>query len=414
MDKKEALLERFLRYVAVPTQSDPKVATVPSNPTEFDLANLLADELKAMGFVDVDVSEYAVVTGKLPSNLPAGAKAPVVGWCTHMDTVNIGMSGVIHPQVIRGYKGGDICLNKEKDVWIRTAEHPEIENYVGDDLVVTDGTSVLGADDKSAVANFMTAMDIVIKENRPHGDIYACFVPDEEIGLKGAKKIDFSKFPVDFAYTIDCCELGEVVYETFNAGGAVLSIKGVSAHPMSSKNVLVNPVMVAHDFLNMLDRGTMPEFTENREGFILPKSLTATPSEAKIVINIRDHSKTGYEAKKALLLKAVEFLKIRHPKAQISYSQEDVYSNIADAITPENRGCVDLLYKALEETGVKAKTIAMRGGTDGSFISTKGIPTPNYFTGALNFHSVCEFIPMSAWEKSLEVTLKLVELTSKA
>lgn len=171
MDQKEALLERFLRYVAVPTQSDPKAATVPSNPKEFDLARLLADELKTMGFVDVEVSEYAVVTGKLPSNLPAGTKAPKVGWCTHMDTVNIGKSGDIHPQVIRGYKGGDICLNKEKDVWLSVKDHPEVERYKGDDLVVTDGTTVLGADDKSAVANVMTAMDIVIRENRPHGDI---------------------------------------------------------------------------------------------------------------------------------------------------------------------------------------------------------------------------------------------------
>lgn len=241
-----------------------------------------------------------------------------------------------------------------------------------------------------------------------------CFVPDEEIGLLGSKKIDFKKFPVDFAYTIDCCELGEVVWETFNAGSAFLTVEGVSAHPMSSKNVLVNPVMVVHDFLNMLDRGTMPEFTEGREGFILPKSLTASPSQAKLLINIRDHSKAGYEAKKALLKQAVEFLKVRHPRAVISYTQEDVYSNIADAVTPENRSCIDLLYKALEEVGVKAKTIAMRGGTDGSYISTQGIPTPNYFTGAHNFHSVCEFMPMSSWVKSLEVTLKLVELTAKA
>ena len=410
MDKKAELLERFLRYVAVPTQSDPKAGVVPSNPKEFDLANLLAAELKAMGFEKVEVSEYAVVTAYLPSNLPAGKTVPVVGWCAHMDTVDCGLSPVIHPQVIKNYQGGDVCLSAEKDIWIRTAEHPELDRCVGDDLVVTDGTSVLGADDKSAVANVMTAMSIITKENRPHGDIYVSFVPDEEIGLCGAKKMDFSKFPVDFAYTIDCCELGEVVYETFNAGSAELRIKGVSAHPMSSKGVLVNPVMVAHDFLNMLDRGEMPEFTENREGFILPKYIEGGPSSAVIKFNIRDHSKTGYEAKKKLLASAVEFLKVRHPKAQIEYKQTDVYANIADAVTEKNRVCIDHLYRALEILNVKPLTKAMRGGTDGSFISTTGILTPNYFTGAHNFHSNCEFIPMKAWEKSLETTLTLIDL----
>lgn len=410
MDKKAALLERFLRYVAVSTQSDPKATVVPSNPKEFDLAKLLARELKDMGFVDVEVSEFACVTGRLPSNLPAGKTAPTVGWCVHMDTVDAGLSPEIHPQLIKGYAGGDVCLNKEKDIWIRESEHPELKDYVGDDLLVSDGTSVLGADDKSALANVMTALSIITVEHRPHGDIYVGFVPDEEIGLRGAKKLDFSKFPVDFAYTIDCCALGEVVYETFNAGSAVLKIKGVSAHPMSSKGVLVNPLMVVHDFLNLLDRGEMPEFTENREGFIRPKYIEGGPSKAEIKLDIRDHSKKGYEAKKALLRAAVEFLKVRHPRAELVYEQTDTYGNIADAITPENRKAIDHLYRALEIVGVTPKTMAMRGGTDGSFISTKSILTPNYFTGALNFHSYCEFMPMKSWEKSLETTLTLVSL----
>ena len=410
MDKKAALLERFLRYVAIPTQSDPKAKTVPSNPKEFDLANLLAEELKGIGFENVEVSEFSVVTGKLPSNLPAGKKVPAVGWCAHMDTVDCGLSPEIHPQVIENYQGGDICLNKEKDIWMRVSEHPEVERYKGDDIVTSDGTSVLGADNKSALANVMTALSIVVEEKRPHGDIYVAFVPDEEIGLRGAKKIDFTKFPVEFAYTVDSCELGEVVYETFNAGSAELSIKGVSAHPMSSKGVLVNPVMVAHDFLNLLDRGQMPEFTELREGFILPKYIEGGPSKARIEFNIRDHSKAGYEAKKALLLKAVEFLKVRHPKAEIAYKETDIYANIADAVTETNRIGIDYLYRALEIVGVKPKTIAMRGGTDGSFISAKGILTPNYFTGGHNFHSNCEFLPLGPWEKSLETTLTLIDL----
>ena len=186
----------------------------------------------------------------------------------HLDTVDSGLSPDVHPQVIRGYKGGDICLNAEKDLWLRTADHPEVEDYVGDDLVVTDGTSVLGADNKSAIANVMTVFSRIVKENRPHGNIYLAFVPDEEIGLCGAKKMDFSKFPVDFAYTIDCCALGEVVYQTFNAGSAFVTIKGVTAHPMSAKGVLINPTLIATDLVQMLDRTSTPECTEGTEGFI--------------------------------------------------------------------------------------------------------------------------------------------------
>ena len=190
----------------------------------------------------------------------------------------VGLSPEIHPWVLKNYQGGDICLNKEKDIWLTTKEHPEIEQYIGDDIVLTDGTSVLGADDKSAIANVMTAMNVITKENRPHGDIYICFVPDEELGEKGARKLDYSKLPVDFAYTIDCCELGEVVWETFNAGSAQLDVKGVTAHPMASKGVLVNPILVLHDFINMLDRAATPEYTELREGFIVLKTVQASPA----------------------------------------------------------------------------------------------------------------------------------------
>ena len=272
MDKKAALLERFMRYAAISTQSNLKAGCVPSNPREFELAEMLAGELREMGLEDVEVDEHAIVYSKLPSNLPEGTKAPVIGWVVHMDTVDVGLSPDVHPQVVKNYQGGDICLNKEKDIWLKTAEHPEIERYVGDDIVVSDGTSVLGADDKSAIANVMTALSIVTSQNRPHGDIHIVFVPDEELGEQGARKMDFSKFPVDFAYTIDCCELGEVVWETFNAGNAKLTVKGVTAHPMSSKGVLVNPILVVHDFINMLDRAETPECTENREGFVVLKT----------------------------------------------------------------------------------------------------------------------------------------------
>lgn len=411
MDIRTELLERFLRYVAIPTQSDASAGTVPSNPKEFELANLLADELRALGLADVEVSEYAVVYAKLASNL--SVNVPAVGWCVHMDTVNVGLSPQIHPHVVKSYAGGDVCLNKEKDIWLRVTDHPEIEKYKGDDIIVSDGTSVLGADDKSALANVMTALSLLVRENRPHGDIYVAFVPDEEIGLKGAHKVDLRKFPVDFAYTIDCCELGELVWETFNAGNAYLTVKGVPAHPMSAKGVLVNPILVVHDLVAMLDRSQTPECTDNREGYIWVKSMTVNPSQAKVLLNLRDHSKKLYEQKKEVLRAAVEFLAVRYPTAKIDLTFEDSYANIADAITDKNRMGIDLLYTAFKELHIPAKTIAMRGGTDGSYLSARGLLTANYFTGGLNFHSNCEFLPISSWEKSLEVTLKLIELVAQ-
>lgn len=383
----EELLERFLRYAAISSQSCLKTGSVPSSEGERVLAEMLAGELRAFGLEDVEVSPFAVVTSKLLSNLPDGKKVPAIGWIVHMDTVDVGLSPDIHPHVVRNYQGGDI--------------------------VVSDGTSVLGADDKSAIANVMTALDIVIREKRPHGDIYICFVPDEELGEQGARKLDLAKFPVDWAYTIDCCELGEVVWETFNAGNAKLTVKGIPAHPMSSKGVMVNPTLVVHDFLNMLDRAATPECTEGREGFIVVKGIQSNPSKAVLTMKVRDHNRKLYEEKKNLLKAAAEFLRVRHPRAVIELELSDSYANIADAVTNENRRGIDCLYQALEETGVEAKTKAMRGGTDGSYLSVKGVLTPNYFTGAHNFHSNCEFLPMSSWEKSLGVTLKLMEIVAR-
>ena len=413
MEKKEQLLERFLRYAAITTQSSTKAGVVPSAPGEWDLARLLADELKGLGLENVEVDDHAIVYSKLPSNLPEGRRAPAIGWVVHMDTVDVGLSPDIHPHVVRNYQGGDICLNPEKGIWLRTAEHPEIERYKGDDIVVSDGTSVLGADDKSAIANVMTALSIVISENRPHGDVYVVFVPDEELGEQGARKMDFSKFPVDFAYTIDCCELGEVVWETFNAGNAKLTVKGVTAHPMSSKGVLVNPILVVTDFINMLSRAETPECTEKREGFIVLKTMEAKPSQAVLTMKIRDHDKTLYERKKERLRRAAEYLQFIHPKAVVKLELSDSYANIADAVREDNRMGIDYLYDALGAAGVEPKTMAMRGGTDGSYLSVKGILTPNYFTGAHNFHSNCEFLPMKSWENSLDVTLALIALTAE-
>ena len=415
MNLQAKLLERFLRYVAVTSQSNAAVKTVPTTSGQRELAELLKTELAELGLVNLEISEFSVLTGKLPANLPAGHHAvPAVGWVAHLDTVDVCLNADIHPQVVKNYQGGDICLNEEKQIFLKVSEHPEIEKYIGEDIVVSDGTSVLGADDKAAIANVMVALETLANDKTIyHGDIYVCFVPDEEIGLLGAKKIDFEKFPVDFAYTIDCCELGEVVYETFNAGSAEVYIKGITAHPMSAKGVLVNPTLVATDLVNSFDRMQTPEHTEGTEGYIWVTAINSNVSEARVNMAIRDHNKVLYEARKEQIKNAVEFLKLRHPKAVIELTMSDTYGNIADAIREDNKKCIDFIYQAMEELDITPKTIAMRGGTDGSFISTKGILTPNYFTGAHNFHSNCEFWPLGAAEKSCRMTLKLIELITK-
>lgn len=408
----EKLLERFLRYVAVSSQSNAAAASVPSGEGQRRLAELLQKDLAELGFVDLEISEYCVLTGKLPAYLPEGCtkEVPAVGWCAHLDTIDINMSPEIHPQVVRNYQGGDVCLNRAKDIWIRTSEHPELEKYIGEDIVFTDGTSVLGADNKAAIANIMVAMETLVKEKRYHGDIYVAFVPDEEIGLRGSKKMDFSKFPVKFAYTIDCCELGEVVYQTFNAGTAVIKIKGVSAHPMSAKGVLINPTLLAVDLVNMFDRKETPECTEGTEGYVWVKSIVSNDTYATVTIDIRDHNKKRYEERKAEIAANAGKLQDMYPRAEVSCTMSDTYGNIYDAVTDDNKYCIDYIYTAMDKLGIKPVTLAMRGGTDGSFISTKGILTPNYFTGAHNFHSNCEFLPLGAMEKSCLLTLELINL----
>ena len=412
MNLQERLISRFLRYAAISTQSKPESRTVPSTPGQWDLAHLLMKDLAELGVTDISIDDHAVVIGRLQARLPEGhAPVPVVGWVAHMDTVDVSMSPDIHPVIIRNYQGGDICQNEKDGLYIRVSEHPELENYIGDDILVSDGTSVLGADNKAAIANIMTALEVLHEDrSRMHGEIYVAFVPDEEIGLLGAKAMDFTKFPVDFAYTIDCCAEGELVYQTFNAASGRLRVKGVTAHPMSAKGVMVNAVQVAVDFVNLLDPETVMEKTEGLEGFISVGSIRADHGSAEVGFIIRDHDKDKFAVKKESLAAAAQVLKERYPRAEISLEISDTYGNIADCIREDNRKCIDYLYQAMEELEIPVKTIAMRGGTDGSFISTKGILTPNYFTGAHNFHSLAEFLPVSSFEKSCRVTLKLMEL----
>lgn len=413
-EKQKALKERFFRYVQIPSQSRYNGGVkVPSTESQWDMAKLLMKECEDLGVEDLALSDQCVLTGRLPARLPEGhsGSVPAVGFCTHLDTVDVDLSPQVHPQLVTGYDGKDIVLNQEKNIVMKVSEHPELLDYIGQDLIVTDGTSVLGADNKAATTNVMNALETLQKDpSLYHGDIYLAFVPDEECGLFGSKSMDYSKFTPDFAYTIDSCALGEVVYETFNAGSAFVTIHGISAHPMNAKGVLVNPTLLACDFINRFDRKETPECTDGKDGYIWCQAVNSNQSKAVVQLNIRDHDKEKYEEKKERIRRYAKELADANPRITVECEITDTYGNIADAITEENRKAIDYIYDAFKELSITPKTIAMRGGTDGSFISTKGILTPNYFTGALNFHSRFEFLPLPSLEKSCAVTLKLISL----
>lgn len=408
MNITEQLVERFLRYVSVPSQSVVGSAQVPSTPGQTELAKLLKQELIELNLQDVYLDEHSIVTAKLPGNNP---HAPNIGYVAHLDTVDVALSDKIHPQRVT-FNGEDILLNKDKDIWFKVNEHPELNKYLNQELIVTDGTSVLGADNKAAIAIVMTMLDQLQKQNCTHGDIYVAFVPDEEVGLNGAKKLDLNRFKPDFAYTIDCCELGEVVYETFNAGSAIIDITGVSAHPMSAKNVLINPIRVANDIINCFDSFETPEHTEGKEGYFWFNDIVGNQSTTTLKMSIRDFDLAKYQARKAYIQDVVDFISRKYPRAKIECKITDTYSNIANYLGDDRR-CIDLIYQSFEQLNIEPNTIAMRGGTDGSALSARGLTTPNYFTGAHNFHSCFEFLPLSSFLKSFEVTMKIIELANK-
>ncbi|WBM68778.1 peptidase T [Buttiauxella sp. WJP83] len=403
----DQLTQRFFRYLAITSQSKAGTATLPSTSGQHEMAQLLARELRELGLDNVVIDEHATVTAVKKGTVSG---APRVGFITHIDTVDVGLSPDIYPQVLR-FNGNDLCLNQEKDIWLRTAEHPEILAYPGEDIIFSDGTSVLGADNKSAVTVVMTLLENLTPDMQ-HGDIVVAFVPDEEIGLCGAKALDLARFDVDFAWTIDCCELGEVVYENFNAAHAEIRFTGVTAHPMSAKGVLVNPLLMAYDFISHFDRNQTPENTEGREGYIWFNGMNAAQNEAVLKANIRDFDSHSFESRKQQIRDVAAKIAAQHPTAKVDVEISDTYSNISNAIK-EDRRAIDLIFDAMKELNIEPKIIPMRGGTDGAALSAKGLLTPNFFTGAHNFHSKFEFLPLRAFEASYNVALKLCLLAAK-
>lgn len=400
----QQLESRFLRYVAIDTQSDFAGKIVPSTEGQWNLARLLRDELLALGFEDTNLDEHCIVTTKVKGTHPAKAS---IGFVAHLDTVDVGLSSQVKAKKIH-YTGQQIVMNEELGIKFDKQAHPEIDRYLNDDIFISDGTSVLGADNKAAIAVTMSIAENIAKGEIEHGDLYFAFVPDEEIGLKGAKKMDLERFAPDYAYTLDCCEIGEVVYETFNAAHARVNIKGVTAHPMSAKGVLVNPILIANDLINQFDPLQTPEHTEDREGYIWVMDMVSNAAQAELDIHIRDHDLEKFQSKKQLINDLVSQLQAKYPRAIIELEMSDTYANIANS-ADRDHPAVDAIYDALAEFSIEPKTLAMRGGTDGSALSAMGLVTPNYFTGAHNFHSKYEFLPMSSFVASYNVTKAIIE-----
>lgn len=411
----ERLAERFLRYTRVASQSDATVTTLPTSPGQWELARLLQAELIELGASDIHLSATAVLTARIPGTVPG---APALGFCTHLDTADAGLSPQVHASLVR-YEGGDLALPrsaKGEQRVITLAEHPELAAYAGQELFVTDGTSVLGADDKAGIAAVMELATELLTgtlKDASRGDLYLSFVPDEEIGLRGVRSMELERFPVRWAYTLDCCEIGEIAEETFNAAGALIRIDGVSAHPMSAYGVLVNPILLAHEIIAELDPEQTPERTKGRQGYTWVHDITGDQSHCEMILAIRDHDAASYAARKAELERIVAALAERHPTAHVSLEIEDVYANIAHTVTGEDSAAAwDLARSAMRNCGIEPRPIAMRGGTDGSWLATQGIPTPNLFTGAHNFHSWAEFLPRPSLEASVRVCADILRLAA--
>ncbi|HEC2550100.1 TPA: peptidase T [Raoultella ornithinolytica] len=401
------LTQRFFRYLAISSQSDPRATTLPTTPGQHEMARELADELSRLGLDDIVIDDHATVTAVKRGNVPG---APRIGFITHIDTVDVGLSPDIHPQILR-FTGDDLCLNSEKQIWLRVAEHPEILAYPDEEIIFSDGTSVLGADNKSAVTVVMTVLENLMPEHR-HGDIVVAFVPDEEVGLRGAKALDLSRFAVDFAWTIDCCELGEIVYENFNAAAAEIRFTGVTAHPMSAKGVLVNPLLMAADYISHFDRLQTPEHTAGREGYVWFNGIQGDQNSTLLQASIRDFDSESFLRRKQQIGDVAEKIAAQYPTASVEFSIGDTYSNISNAIGDDRRA-IDLMFEAMESIGVTPKPTPMRGGTDGAALSAKGLLTPNFFTGAHNFHSKFEFLPLRAFEASYHTAFQLCLLAAR-
>ena len=403
------VLKRFLEYVKIETTSDANSDTSPSTEGQLEFARKLVEELKDLGLEDVSLDDKGYVMATLPSNIDK--KVPTIGFIAHMDT-SPDMSGKdVKPKIVENYDGGDIVLNEEKNIILSVSEFPELKNYIGHTIITTDGTTLLGADNKAGIAEIITAVEYLIENPQlPHGTVKIAFTPDEEIG-RGADHFDVEKFNADFAYTVDGGPIGDLNYENFNAASANISIQGTNIHPGTAKNLMVNSMQVAIELHNMLPVNERPEFTEGYEGFYHLVGFNGNVEKTEIYYIIRDHDMQKFNKKKETLEKIVEFLNYKYGNI-ITLDIKDTYYNMKEIIK-DRMEIIELAKRAMEEVGVKPLISPIRGGTDGARLSYMGLSCPNIFTGGHNFHGRYEYISLSSMEKAVEVILKIIDLNAK-
>ena len=406
------VVDKFLKYVTIDTQSDEDSTTSPSTEKQKDLARLLMGELKEMGASDVRMDEeYGYVYATIPSTLKEeGKEVPVIGFIAHMDTSPAVSGKDVKPRIVENYDGKDIVLNQELNIILPVEENPELLEYEGKKLIVTDGTTLLGADDKAGVAEIMTmAQTLLAHPEKEHGTIRIAFTPDEEVG-RGVDHFDVEGFQGDYAYTVDGGALGELEYESFNAAGARLHVNGYSVHPGSAKNKMLNAILLAQEFQSLLPVFETPAATEGYEGFYHADRMTGTVESAQVDYIIRDHSRELFEKKKAYFREAADFLNKKYGKEIFTVEMQDSYYNMKEKIYPENAHLIDTAVKAMEEAGVTPLIAPIRGGTDGSRLSFMGLPCPNLCTGGMNYHGRYEYVCIESMEKCVEIILNIISM----
>jgi len=410
----ESALDRFIRYAKIDTQSSEESQTYPSTPKQFDLLNLLVKELKDIGMKDVEIDQHGYVMATLPGNLPktdkAYGKVPVIGFVSHVDTSPSTTGANVKPQIIQNYQGGDIVLPGDNSVVLRVSENPELKHNIGKTIVTTDGTTLLGADDKAGLAIIMTAMQNLINNSSLlHGDIRIAFTPDEEVGA-GTKYFDIKKFGAQFAYTVDGDTPGELNKETFSADMATITVHGRNIHPGTAKGIMVNSIRAMADIIVRMPKdNTSPETTEGYEPYIHPHHLEGEEAKSSLKILLRDFNTPGLDVLKRKLEDIIAEVQALHPKARIELSILNQYRNMKDHMGKDTR-LLDCMFEATKRSGLEPSWVPIRGGTDGSRLTEKGLPTPNIFTGGQNYHGKTEWLSVYGMDKSVETVVHLAQV----
>ena len=405
----DTLKDRFLRYVKFETRSDEKSESIPSTPTQLEFAKILAKELEEIGMENVYVNDACFVNATLPGNVDKDV--PVIGFIAHMDTADFNATNV-NPKIVENYDGKDIVLNEAKDIVLSVEEFPNLKNYVGKMVITTDGTTLLGADDKAGIVEIVEAMKYLIEHPEiKHGTVKVAFGPDEEIG-RGADNFNVEEFGADFAYTMDGGPVGELEYESFNAAGAVFKIKGKSVHPGTAKGKLINASLIAAEVVNNFPADEVPEKTEGYEGFYFLDKINSNCEEAELSYILRDHDREKFEAKKKFAANVAKKINEKYGKELVSVEIKDQYYNMGEIIK-DHMNVVEIAKKAMENLGIKPVIEPIRGGTDGSKISFMGLPTPNIFAGGENFHGKYEFVALESMILATDVIVEIVKLNGK-